>query len=506
MNWSDLADPQCFQSDNRDLAGDQENWLIQCLARNCNSEYGRSHGFSRISDISEYQKQVPVVSYQDLLPFIDDMTQGAADCLFEGRPIAFERTSGSTSAQKLIPYSTESLQDFRRALLPWLAGLPQQFNITTGKAYWAISPATRQSQFTVGGIPIGLPDSAYLGDDLAGFFQQVSAVPFWVAELDNIDEWQLATLYFLVRSNDLQLISVWSPTFLSTLINALQGCRNELEMALAEGWCVKQHELPPDLSASRRLQEFYANDNPKALWPKLKLISCWADASSRPYYQQLASRFGDIPIQPKGLLSTEAVITVPDRENRTLLSPQSGFYEFIDDNEDVHLAHELQVDQEYEVILTTSGGLYRYRSGDRVRCLSYVGKLPELRFVGREQTSDMAGEKLSETFAGNCLNDIAGFRMLLALNDKPGYCLVLETSSATPNIREYVEQKLCHNPHYAYARKLGQLQPLKLLTLENPTDLYLNRALQHGARLGDIKLPVLCFDPGLFIDYLERAA
>ncbi|MEW7986770.1 MAG: GH3 auxin-responsive promoter family protein [Candidatus Thiodiazotropha sp.] len=506
MNWSDLPDPQSYQSANRGLMEDQENWLMQCLAHNCNTEYGRNHAFSRISDISEYQKQVPVVSYQELLPYIDDMTRGAADCLFEGRPIAFERTSGSTSAQKLIPYSSESLKDFRRGLLPWLANLPQQFNITTGKAYWAISPATHQSQFTVGGIPIGLPDSAYLGNDLAGFFQQVSAVPFWVAGMENFDEWQLTTLYFLVSSTDLQVISIWSPTFLSTLIDASHKKRNELEMVLAEGLYIHQHELPANTSAHRRLQEFYASDDPTTLWPELKLISCWADASSQPYYQQLKSCFGGIPIQPKGLLSTEAVISVPGRENRTLLTPQSGFYEFIDDNDDIYLAHELRAGREYQVILTTSGGLYRYRNNDRVLCEGYVGNLPELRFMGRQQTSDLAGEKLNEVFVNNCLKNIEGFRMLLALNNKPGYCLVLETASTTPNIREYVEKELCRNPHYAYARKLGQLQPLKLLTLKNPAGLYINRALQRGTRLGDIKLPVLCFDPDVFSDHLEQAA
>lgn len=506
MNWSDLPELSGERPEHIDLARLQKDWLLNCLAKNRDSEYGRTHQFNEIASVTYYQKEVPVVDYEDLHPHIEDIANGQADVLFAGKAVAFERTSGSTSAQKLIPYSAESLQDFRRALLPWLSTLPQHFGITSGKAYWSISPAMRQPQVTAGGIPIGLPDSAYLGDDLSGFFLQVSAVPLWVAELEDIDAWQLVTLYFLVRCKDLQLISVWSPTFVSTLIDALYGRRNELEKALTEGIYIQQHELPADLSTHRRLQEFYLHHDSKTLWPELKLISCWADGSSRPYYQQMKSRFGDIPFQPKGLISTEAVVTVPGHENCTLLTPQSGFYEFIDDNGDLHLADELQADQEYQVILTTSGGLYRYRCGDRVRCLSYVGKLPELRFVGREQTSDLAGEKLNEVFVGECLKDIEGFRMLLALKDTPGYCLVLEKSRLTPDICKRVEDKLNSNPHYDYARRLGQLQPLKLLALDNPTDLYLKQALQRGVRLGDVKLPVVCFNPDLFSNYLERTA
>ncbi|MEJ2467232.1 MAG: GH3 auxin-responsive promoter family protein [Candidatus Thiodiazotropha sp.] len=506
MNWSNLSDLATQQSANPCLEGLQFDWLMRCLRHNCNTKYGRQHRFVTISSIADYQMRVPIVDYDDLFPWIEEMTEGIADHLFHGRTVAFERTSGTTSAQKIIPYSAQSLEDFRRGLLPWLTELPQQYGITSGKAYWAISPATRQPQVTAGGIPIGLPDSAYLGDDLTGFFLQVSAVPFWVAKLQDVNEWQLATLYFLLRSADLQLISVWSPTFLSTLIQALSERRQELEQALTEGLYIHPHELPADTSAYRRFQQFHASGDPRTLWPELKLISCWADASSQPYYRQLKTHFGDIPFQPKGLLSTEAVVTVPDHKGRTLLTTQSGFFEFLDSAGNIHLAHELQLNQEYQVILTTAGGLYRYLSGDRVRCRGHVGNLPELRFVGRERTSDLAGEKLNDNFVGSCLEDIEGFRMLLALNDSPGYCLVLETAAATPNIRNRVEQKLCRNPHYDYARKLNQLQPLKLLALDNPTELYLNRVLQRGGRLGDIKLPVLCFETDLFNDYLDRAA
>ena len=44
-----------------------------------------------------------------------------------------------------------------------------------------------------------------------------------------------------------------------------------------------------------------------------------------------------------------------------------GYFEFWQQGQ-CHAASELSVGGEYEVILTTASGLYRYASGDRVRC------------------------------------------------------------------------------------------------------------------------------------------
>ena len=109
MNWSDLSELSGEQPEHLDLARLQKDWLLSCLTKNRDSAYGRSHHFNKITSVTDYQKQVPVVDYEDLHPYIEDIANGQADILFSGTAVAFERTSGSTSAQKLIPYSTESL-------------------------------------------------------------------------------------------------------------------------------------------------------------------------------------------------------------------------------------------------------------------------------------------------------------------------------------------------------------------------------------------------------------
>lgn len=505
-SWNQLSEYKNEIELSTDVKHRQERWLLNCISRNKETKYGKRYNFGKIKSIDNYQKEVPVVSYQDLFPYMNDIQKGKSDCLFSGKAIAFERTSGSSSGQKLIPYSLESLLDFRNAIMPWLSSLTKKYNIQTGKAYWAISPANRQPELTSGGIPISMPDAAYLGDEFVPFFLEVSAVPYWVGEVPDVQDWQLASLYYLISRKDLVLISVWSPTFLLTLLNTLFKRRQELEAVLQNGLKIHGQELPANLSVYKILQDYYVKKDVKVLWPELKVISCWADASSHSFYEALKSHFSGISIQAKGLLLTEGVVTVPNCSNQTVLTANSGFYEFLDNEKNSRLAHELRVGGKYEVLMTTSGGLYRYCTGDRVICDGYTSELPILRFIGRELSSDMVGEKLTEEFVTGCLEGISGFRMLIPVQYKtPGYSLIIENHQNAESVINLVESRLFNNPHYAYACKIGQLRRLTALQLNNPLEIYLNSPIHSGTRLGDIKVPSLCLKTTVFDDYIGAA-
>ena len=215
---------------------------------------------------------------------------------------------------------------------------------------------------------------------------EVSAVPLSVATIADVAKWRDVTLRHLANARDLELISVWSPTFLLRLLDDL--------------------------------------DDPVKLWPNLKLVSCWASAASKPFAAELAARLPHATLQPKGLLSTECVVTTP------LGMTPHGHFEFDDG----------------EVIATTASGLYRYRTGDLVD--------DNLEFVGRKGiVSDLVGEKLTEPFVASCLKNIRGY----LFPEGRGYVVAAET----PVDLDALEQRLCANPHYAYARSLGQLQPLR---------------------------------------------
>jgi GH3 auxin-responsive promoter len=330
-------------------------------------------------------------------------------------------------------------------LLPWLVATARRHGVA-GRAYLSISPATRPAT-ACAGIPIGLPDGAYLGEPAGTILGELSVMPMEVASITDVARWRALTLYHLKNARDLELISCWSPTFLLRLLDDL--------------------------------------GEPRALWPRLKVVSCWTSAASRPFAAELAARLPHAHLQPKGLMSTECVVTVPDAGERPALSPH-GFFEFLRDGR-LTLADELDDGATYEVVATTASGLYRYRTSDIVR---FVGRSaaghPLLEFLGRgAASSDLVGEKLTEQFVAECLDDVPGFRMLVPTAAGDGY--LLATDARVRADVSGVERRLCANPQYAHARRLGQLKALRLFAVERLFDRYVEVELEAGARLGDIK-------------------
>jgi hypothetical protein len=490
--WSKLHELRHFTACCDGVEPCQTQWLKRCLARNRNTDFGRRYAFDTLVSVSDYQKKVPLVGYQALQPYISRIAHGEENVLFSGTPKAFELTGGSGGGSKLIPYSYDSLVDFQTALLPWLGEMVTTYGINSGSVYLTLSPALRERSVTAAGIPIGLPDSAYLGEGAGSVLAALSAVPVWVGELFEFEVWQLATLYGLVRHSELALISLWSPSFFLLLMQGLWERQDELGRLLQRGGPIAGHAVDADSGAIKRFRSYLKDRDSRHLWPRLKLVSCWMDGASRPYVESLKTVLPQAEFQGKGLLSTEAVVTVPNTNGIPLLAAQSGFYEFVDESGEINCAWELAKDRFYEVVVTTAGGLYRYRTGDQVRCMGMFNGLPALRFLGRNDlTSDMVGEKLTESFVAQCLEGLQGFKMLAPVHSQPPhYTLITEHAPSCASMAEDMDKQLMANPQYAYARKLGQLAPLTVTAHADPLRVYIAWSSQQQ-RLGDVKIPAL---------------
>ena len=48
----------------------QSAWLSECIERNKKTEYGMRYGFKDIHTIEDYQREVPLVEYEDISSFI----------------------------------------------------------------------------------------------------------------------------------------------------------------------------------------------------------------------------------------------------------------------------------------------------------------------------------------------------------------------------------------------------------------------------------------------------
>ncbi|MEA3412183.1 MAG: GH3 auxin-responsive promoter family protein [Pseudomonadota bacterium] len=489
----------------------QHALLTQILDANTTSRYGRRHGFESIRDADDFRARVPVVRYEDLTEALEDMLAGKGNILCAGPVILYERTGGSTSGPKTIPHTEASLGAFRRAIHPWLHDLVENTpNLGAGKCYWAISPAARRHSPGAGDVPVGMQnDLVYFGKELMPLLAGLSAVPPDIAGIPDVDTWRYVTLRFLLDAEDLTMISVWSPTFLTALLEGGLAHSEDLVRDVAQGtlappgFRVKSSGSPfrPRPERARIIEQSLSGPVPDTagLWPGLALISAWTSGSAARFIPGLRHTFPDVAIQGKGLLATEGVVTIPLTGHPCpVLAVNSGFYEFLDENGRSRLAHEVEAGATYRVLLTTPGGLYRYDIGDRVRVQGWIRQTPMLEFVGRgERTSDLCGEKLTEEQVVSALSTRQGFSMLApSINGSPHYRLYVDRDRYDQDqagmLAEHVDQLLENNPQYRYARRMRQLGPIEPRLCNSPMDVYARWAMQRGQRLGDIKPPVLC--------------
>ncbi len=259
------------------------------------------------------------------------------------------------------------------------------------------------------------------------------------------------------------------------------------------------------------------------LWPLLNVISCWTDAASGRYLPELIQSFPQAEIAPKGLLSTEACVSIPlINEPGAALALGSHFLEFLPNSGDPKLAHELVEGQRYHVIVTTGGGLYRYQTGDRVEITGRIARCPLVRFVGRDSTSDLVGEKIDELFAQQVLRALSddgraqpGFARLIPDQDDRRYRLFIEKASdegtgvggSEAPMQARLDQLLRRNPYYDQARNLAQLSAVRIVIDRSDSGrfrrCYERAAVSLGVCVGDIKPAVLETNPRRAAEFLR---
>jgi hypothetical protein len=526
--WSCRRESAAFHRATRDVPGTQQDVLARILYRNRNSSYGSRYRFAEIGCPKDFQKQVPRVDYDGLRDAIDAITRGQMGVLTSEPVRLLEPTGGSSCAEKLIPCTDSLKKEFQRALAVWVWDVMHHLpGVRRGRAYWSISPAAQPSRKTPGGIPIGFEhDGQYLARWQRRLVERLLVVPPRIRSLRSAANAHYLTLLYLLAARDLSLISVWSPTFLSAILQGLETSAESICRDLEQGqvhWPFAGIErdsppqvIPRSLRRSAELREILDSSMPvqdklAACWPGLSLISCWADASSSIYFRSLQQMFPHVRFQPKGLLATEGVVSIPllSRDDHTL-AIRSHFFEFApvsDKEEDVTtdqlvLAHELETGRHYRVFLTTGGGLYRYDLGDQIQVTGWINRCPTIRFVGRCQAvSDLVGEKLNERHVRKAIESATAsmgltvqFGLLAPLAGTPAcYCLFLEcepklADSARHQLELALDRELQQNPQYRFAVQSGQLSGVRVRPqARNSWRVYEEVRTERGQKSGDIK-------------------
>ncbi|MEK6773535.1 MAG: GH3 auxin-responsive promoter family protein [Bdellovibrionota bacterium] len=384
----------------------------------------------------------------------------------------FETTSGSSGVKKEIPYTPSLIKTFENMFLLWSGDLLREKKLKTGRIFISFSPQLSK---------LGLQsDSEYLSPFMQLLLNRFLSVKpqSFRAECGKAFLENLALQ--LAQDKSLEIISIWSPTYLLSLLECLQQA---------------------DLSFNSELQKAVQEKNWQAIWPQLKLISCWADGASASAYKQLKKQFDFVQFQPKGLLATESPMTIPwvKADHRCIPLWNEVYFEYINQTGLIKPLYDMKKGETGEILISTKGGLLRYALGDMIRCDGYFEKSPSIKFLQRKgEVSDLVGEKLDLQILQKIWgHSQMGYWTLIANQDH--YVFVSDQNIS----EEVIEENLNQVFHFSLARELNQLKPTRSIFVPQLKDYYFQYCQERGMKTGDIKDRCLWSQPE-FLIYLEN--
>lgn len=447
----------------------QQRCLLDRVVRpNENSEYGKSYGFDRIRTARDYQQRVPIVTYADLEPWIARIIRGDTGVLTCEPVRRFFATSGSTGAAKTIPVTSSLIADKARAFgVYWgllFAGHPEaERGRVVGNFSDSGEPAT-----VACGLPVTSEGAYWNAVSAATQRRGRSPVPRSVTSIADTDSRYYAVARILLEE-DVSLLMALNPSTLLLLFRKLNAFAGDLIRDVERGG------LKDDLQVSAEVRQHVASrytGNParadqlrglmrstdpalaaQEIWPALRLVVSWRSPMQQPYLRLLQPHLGSLPQRDYLLMASEGVIAIPveDHASGGVLATPFHFFEFIPEEDLASsspralLAGELEVGRSYVVLLSTSGGLYRYNIGDVVRVTGMKERTPVVEFLHRAgSTCSLTGEKLTEEQVVEAMNAavsplglvVEDFTLHPALDGFPHYVLVVELAAPAPALRE----------------------------------------------------------------------
>lgn len=504
-----------FQQELRSPQPTQKKLLSELISALAATEYGQSFQLKPDDDYQAFATKIPLVNYDDISSWIVRQ-QNQRRLIIAAEPILFyEKTSGSSGSAKHIPYTRGLKNSFQRMFLLWVSDLLEHLPaLRTGKIFISVSPNFRTSEVTANGIPIGLEDDTeYLSGWARWLLKPFLVAPVALTKLQSPQQFKRILALYLLTEADLEIISIWNPSFLTIMLEYIQTHRAELSDDLKKGMVTAEgvHFRYKPMSESRLKLLAQPELSWSQIWPQLKLISCWNSAQASAEAQHLAELLPNVFLQGKGLLATEAPMTFPlISANGHVPLPAEIFYEFINDEGEILLLHELKLGSEYEIVITQKSGLSRYRIGDRVRVTHFYEGTPCLAFIGRSgNVSDLVGEKLNEIFVRDCLSQLnlpaGSFQLLVPLKHPARYLLFVDYQPCDPNqFAAEMDQLLSQSYHYRNARLLGQLPAVEVIVQKNLRSEYYDFWQARGLKWGDIKQQAMLKSPDIGALFLER--
>ncbi len=522
---------QAFEASAEDPLKAQEQTLLKYLWRNKDTEYGRKYNFGAIRSIDNYRRVVPINSYETIRAYVDKIAGGGQNVLTKDKVEFFGVTSGTTNKPKLIPTTSYSEKIKESILNLWSYYITRDYpGVLDGKILAIVSPEIEGA--TEAGIPFGA-ESGYSYRTLPKAITGLYSLPYQVFEIENYESRHYAMLRISIEQN-ISTIATLNPNTIVLLMRKIEKWQQLIINDISLGKLSEEFEIAPEIRTVleksfkpnpgradelKRILKTNGSLLPKYFWPNIKLIECWQGGMMKLYIKELKDYFGPLPIRDIGCVSTEARNSIPINDDTAsgVLAIKINFFEFIPREEAAKpdrrtlLCTELREGEEYFIIVTTAGGLYRYNIDDIIKVTGYFKQTPLIEFVqkGLGATS-LAGEKLYESHVNEAITSVMEkekvrlefFCAVAKPMEGPRYSFLAEFSPPAPTEKDIVrilgsieDELRRQNREYDYVRQAQLLGPpvmkvLKLGSFEN----YRVRRIAEGAKEGQFKAPELTAD------------
>ncbi len=311
------------------------------------TRFGLEHKFSEIKSLKDFKNRVPIRNYEQFKPYIDLLREGEQNVVWPSKLKWFAKSSGTTDAKsKFIPVSKEALEECHykggKDLLALYYSQKPNAKIYDGKSL-VMGGSSKINSFN---------EEGYTGDLSAIIIRNL---PIWV-ELKR------------TPSRDIALMDNWEEK-----IEAMAKATMDEDVSNIAG-------VPSwTLVLLKRILEIKGTDNIKDVWPNLELFM-HGGVSFKPYKAQFEKiiRGGDMHYIDT-YNASEGFFGIQDRlgaDDLLLMLDYGIFYEFMPMSEygsknprTVGL-NEVEIGENYALIISTNGGLWRYLVGDTVRFTS----------------------------------------------------------------------------------------------------------------------------------------
>lgn len=323
-------------------ASTQRDVLQDLITAGQYTAFGREHGFSDLFSIKSFKQAVPVREYEALHPFIQRMMAGEENVLWNTPVSWFAKSSGTTNSNsKFIPVSEESLQEnhykaSKDVLTNYYLHFPSS-DLLTGKG------------LVVGGSHqiCQLDENIRYGDLSAVLMQNA---PFW-------GQW--------LRTPELSvaLLDNWEEKL--ELLAQNTAVENVTSVAGVPTWTIL---------LLQRILEITGKNTIADVWPNLELY-IHGGVSFIPYKSQFEKIIGK-PINYLEIYNASegffAGQQKPEDDGMMLFTEHGIFYEFMPLEEygkpfpETVGLDKVVIGKQYALIVSTTGGLWRYLVGDTV--------------------------------------------------------------------------------------------------------------------------------------------